>query len=403
MNELPEYDLVVHLCGGQTLPIHYGVRLLRASRHVFAITRESEKQFGLFRALLSEEGTAAESLEIPSDSPDRIKERILEKISGLSPEKVAVNLTGGTKLMFAGGMEAVRSGNVHGYYVDTPSRKIHHLHEKKTPPTSIPRIFSSVDDFFRLVDEKVSGPGHWADDPLRNKRIELSKTCWQQRFWVGNLGGRILIPQRKQLVQTDPVTHRVIKYLPFEKKQFINPRDKKIASATLRPDYSAEIVFPDETLQIDHCPDLVDYLGGGWLEEYCFQLLSPLLEKGKIKDLRIGLTTELPKPPPPGETSQETHQELDLCYTDGYELFIVECKSGYVNQGHVQKLENLIQKYAGSLGRGIITGTRRPSSQMERINRSPRITALSGNYLEQNFSRQATNPEVNLNTKRSAT
>ena len=41
--------------------------------------------------------------------------------------------------------------------------------------------------------------------------------------------------------------------------------------------------------KLKNFPGFASYLCGGWLEEYAYKLLEPLVKAGKVKDLRIGL------------------------------------------------------------------------------------------------------------------
>ena len=103
------------------------------------------------------------------------------------------------------------------------------------------------------------------------------------------------------------------------------------------------------------CDDLGQYLGGGWLEEYVFSLLSPLEGKGLIHDLRIGIELDNM------ERNRAKHDapigEFDCSFTDGKRLWIIECKAGQVKQEHIQKLENNLKTYGGIAARGIIVSS----------------------------------------------
>ena len=51
---------------------------------------------------------------------------------------------------------------------------------------------------------------------------------------------------------------------------------------------------------------------------------------------------------------KEKYQEFDTMFTDGYRLYIVECKTGHINGDHINKLESLVRQYGGIEGRGIL-------------------------------------------------
>jgi hypothetical protein len=121
--------------------------------------------------------------------------------------------------------------------------------------------------------------------------------------------------------------------------------------ASLKGD-TAKLVLDGETFELPGCPDFGKYIGGGWLEEYTYLQLLPLVEEGRIFDLRIGVeTVREGQTLKPGDMPVS---ELDCVFTDGYRLFIVECKTGILKQIHRQKLKNNRMEYAGITGKGLL-------------------------------------------------
>lgn len=52
--------------------------------------------------------------------------------------------------------------------------------------------------------------------------------------------------------------------------------------------------------------------------------------------------------------TQAYSREIDLIFTDGYDLFLLEAKSGGVKQQHIQELENLANRFGGAFGRDFL-------------------------------------------------
>ena len=106
--------------------------------------------------------------------------------------------------------------------------------------------------------------------------------------------------------------------------------------------------------------------------------LKPLAEAGKIFDLRIGFEVSFDALVKdrysygPQNTEEKSYQELDVTFTDGSRLYIVECKAGKVTSEHVMKLENIIEKYGGVGGRGILAACFEPDDEAvrKRLNES---------------------------------
>jgi hypothetical protein len=110
---------------------------------------------------------------------------------------------------------------------------------------------------------------------------------------------------------------------------------------------------------VEQCPDFAAYLCGGWLEEYVFMRLEPLLREGKLRDMRIGLEVSWTKKAT--DTEQLAAQEFDVTVTDGRRLLIVECKAGRVLNGDIYKLENSVRNYGGVEARGMLVAAFAPS------------------------------------------
>ena len=73
-------------------------------------------------------------------------------------------------------------------------------------------------------------------------------------------------------------------------------------------------------------------------------------------------------------------QELDVVFTDGKRLFIIECKAGSVKNDHVYKLQNCVSNYGGVEARGLMVSAFRPHHPVtrKRLDNASNLLALSG-------------------------
>ena len=110
----------------------------------------------------------------------------------------------------------------------------------------------------------------------------------------------------------------------------------------------AKIYFEDSCYSFDYFPDFAKYLSGGWLEEYTYLQLKPLLDEGIITDIRIGFEIEWK------QSTKTTAQEFDVIFTNSRQLFILECKAGNIISSDIIKLQNNVRDYAGVDGRGAL-------------------------------------------------
>lgn len=90
-----------------------------------------------------------------------------------------------------------------------------------------------------------------------------------------------------------------------------------------------------QTFHFEQFPRLVPFLQGAWLEEYCYLQLDQLRAEGLIIDLRLGLVSSFKEK---GQQQAQSYREFDLVFTDGYQLYIIECKSGLLDAKYIDKL-----------------------------------------------------------------
>jgi hypothetical protein len=76
----------------------------------------------------------------------------------------------------------------------------------------------------------------------------------------------------------------------------------------------------------------------------------------------------------------ELYQELDIVFTDGKSLYIIECKAGKVRSGDLMKLQNIVSHFGGIEGKGIIISPFKPNSKVvhRKIAESRNVDLLYG-------------------------
>lgn len=79
----------------------------------------------------------------------------------------------------------------------------------------------------------------------------------------------------------------------------------------------------------------------------------------------------------------DTYQELDITFTDGRRLYVIECKAGNVKSDHVMKLQNIVRYFGGIEGKGILASCFNPKENVvkKRIDDSKILQSVSGNSL----------------------
>jgi hypothetical protein len=341
MAEQPEYDMMIHLVGEQPVPILIAMRQFPEVRnHLLFATKDTERCARNIVCVEKDKGHEILTLSSAYDIAG-IQARIEQVLKESGAQRPLFDLTGGTKMMFAAGFNALRELNAPGIYVDASLRQKAMRWIADPSGARQPTIAESLkpclrlDDFFTAVGHGIQDPGHWSSVPQRATRVELAAEFWRRRD--------------------------MIRFLQKDFADWVDKETNPRLSAGALPSFGNSITRTQGTLTLngkkgDFADDLeiARFMSGGWFEEYVYSLLKPLEEKGEIFDLRIGLCPawDQKKKLSPKEKGK---QEFDLVFTDQYALYVVECKAArMITQGHIQKLENNTQHFGGTMGRGIL-------------------------------------------------
>ena len=132
---------------------------------------------------------------------------------------------------------------------------------------------------------------------------------------------------------------------------------------------------------------------GDCFEEYSFMKLQPLVDNGLIKAMRIGLEVSFKLDSSDNGSLSfgaqlssligDTYQELDVTFTDGWRLYVIECKAGNVNSKDVMKLQNIVRYFGGIEGRAVIASCFYLKNKVviKKIEDSRNLQSVSGNNL----------------------
>lgn len=368
--ESDQYDAIFHLFGEQRMPNLLGVIQFSSRKHIFV--NSAQFPADVMKQFLGE----AEYGEIAVDpyDPENVRSTILDLIAEMPADaKVGFNLTGGTKLMYAGALAACGKVNATPFYFNSRNNQVVYLNDFKTVET---KLIPSVETFIQLNGNNlfISKAGHWADIPGIESpdRKNLTNELWQARSKISRL-------YRELSCYNDS-------FQPFE----LHNGD---IYAKLAKDKSAKISIGTKHFEFREWPDFAQYLSGGWFEEYTFMKLQPLVDTGVIKDMRIGLVVSFKDNDTDKSSSSfsaqlsnlfgDTYQELDITFTDGRRLYVIECKAGNVTSEHVMKLQNIVRYFGGIEGRAVLASCFYPKNKVVRkkIDDSKNLQSVSGNSL----------------------
>ena len=362
------YDVVVHLLGAQSLPVFLGIRQFESAQHRVITSAEFRKAAD---RLIAE--TSVVSSVVLVDDPFRpgdTRRLIEDLVREISPDaKVAVNVTGGTKLMFAGALSACWGLGLDPVYFEVQN---HNLVFLRTG-VNVPFVgISDLDDFIKAAGYVVSRSGKWPDEPkdYRNLRLPAARQVWEQRDALPGL-----YRDRLFLKFSDDWN----RHLPRQE------RDKLTfdfgwgkSRAILTSDGESHLILNGQEISIPS-RGLFSFISGHWLEDFLYDLLCPLVDDGLIRDLRVGMEVGYQRYP---HSELDTFSELDCTFSDGNRLWIVECKAGSIKQDAIQKLENNVRMYGGVSAKGLFVSALSPKGvHKSRLENSTTITAIDPRHL----------------------
>ncbi len=379
-----QFDVIFHLFGEQRMPNLLGVVQFLSRKHIFV--NSAQFPADVMKQFLGE----AEFGELTVDpfDPENVRTKILNQIAKMPADiRIGFNLTGGTKLMYAGALAACRKVNATPYYFNSRNSQVVCLNDFTTFAT---KEISSIETFIKLNGNNlhISKLGNWADIPERDNpnRVALTKKLWALRSVISGLYKELADNYNDKPGHDFKLSHR-------------DKRSNTQISVSLKEGHKAEVVIKrrdgkEHAYRFQNWPDFARYLSGGWFEEYTFLKLKPLAEAGVIQDMRIGLEIAFKKDAAGNSSSGigdqlsslfgNIYQELDITFTDGRSLYVIECKAGWTVKGeYVRKLESITRYFGGIEGIGILACCLPPKSAVvkQKASEARNVQLLGGKHL----------------------
>ena len=337
MKEL-QFDVVIHLAGEQAVPNYMAVKLSEASKHILLTTTKTKQQYALLSGVCASKDRTIRHIEVPATDYAGIKSA-LAATPELHGKKVGVNLTGGTKPMFAAALDYCRETNSVPFYFDTQERMISFF-KNDYLRVPMPKVFESVEEFAKLGKYRIKGKVKRGDDIPDNRR-ELVNLFWQNKDWVRRVIGDFshATDKRFQSQKNCPPGCYMNALNLVLRPRRGNKKEEALAKAW-------EAVFPSKRCD---WRDAARFGAGEWFEEWLLLQFANSRKHDSFIDLCSGVSLSYAD----GDRSKSA-QEIDVAYTDGYLLTLIECKAGAVEQEHIQKLENVRRQIGGAMGRGFL-------------------------------------------------
>lgn len=258
--------------------------------------------------VLSEQGIPVTALTIPN--PYDYSQCWLTIAEWLDAQNdlVALNVTGGTKLMAMAAQDVFREANKPVFYVNVDNDEVISLDprgETFTLPTRIRlRQYLEAHGFQMLQHEKP--------DITATTRDFVNRLAFESERLGAVLGSlNYYAQQAKQNLSSPELTPELLTCDAFSTLISMFEEQNKLTIQNKR------IIFPDETAR--------QFVNGGWLEYLVYCALSELAGKLNIADWGINLKVQA--------LNGKNHNELDAACLLKNTLHIIECKSANLESG----------------------------------------------------------------------
>lgn len=352
MDEM-KFDTLIHLTGEQVIPNGMAIKLSDCQHHIFLSTAKTKRTIRLLKNFFAEnlEKRQIEEREFPSSDYKDMVLAAKALAAEFKGKRVGVNVTGGTKQMFAAVLDMCREAGFHPFYVDTENRQVQFLEEPfirlKMPP-----VFEKVSEFVKLAGYEVNNEGKVPSEAMSIPERTFLRMAWTHRDLM-----QMIVGDFAKVCEKGISNEKRMELYEQAKDRFKVLVQRKGDRAML-----------DEQLQVCErelgWQRSAEFMGGVWLEKWLLKTFSESKQADQFLDLRTGLTVRAPQ----SSNSTRDVQELDMVFTDGYELYVFECKSGKVKQEYVQKIENISRGLGGTFGHGVLCSLNKPDDALrERI------------------------------------
>lgn len=333
------YDTHICLVSAQPLPNLIPIlhRDLRPQRVVLLVTDDMKERARTLAEIMQEQGLAVESYPISHTDGNAVRRTVEAVLTERRRDRIALNLTGGTKIMALAAYEAFRTAGKPAFYVHTDSDEIRFLWEGPLLPmesvvgtTLYLRAYG-----YKITDVREEVPDAWTSAA---RTIGASAGRWCEALLALNACCEGVAKHKL-------VTHRPIEYRAGmrEMLSLLECHDLLHVESTRGRIY---LRFPG--------PEELWFVKGGWLEVYVYDSVRRM--EGVMEPL---MGVKCP-------SARGVENELDVAFTFRNRLFIVECKSGKSrhNKGMSYKLDAVRDKVGGLFGRAMYVSLD-PMSELE--------------------------------------
>lgn len=322
---------------------------------VLLVSPDMEREHELVTTICRRLGLGVQSRNVAAYDFNNVAETLVDLLVNNGERSLALNVTGGTKIMALGAFEACRGNAAEIFYIDTQNdRRITLLPKAENAPLPDVLHVRACLEAFGYSEQSRGEP------EVAREHRELTADL------LRNLN-RLEAPLRVLNYYATLASESLVADVHGEHLQWteFNELLQRFRQADcLDLDAKGRIVFADDSRR--------EFVNGGWLEKHVLGVCRRLMHEARIVDLAANLHIT---------SADGVANELDVAFTARNRLFLVECKTRIfarkpqnIGSGAreaavnaINKLHALRQELAGVYGRALfVSAMRLPKADVQR-------------------------------------
>lgn len=321
---------------------------LKPTKAVLMVTQKMQNQANALQAVLTEAGVKVERVAL-NDEHDytRLQDTLLEAATRHDGADIALNLTGGTKLMALAAQSVAEEAGWKMFYVDVDTDEVIWLGRNAAPRQKL-GAHLRLAHYLRAYGYTPEGP---VDRPLPAARHnELLDTLILQ---VGSLEHPL--GQLNYLAQQAQDQRHLDIRLTDGQRDRLEPLLRIFENAST-------LKVTGEVIRFASALDLA-FAQGGWLEQHVYRTVTALHGVLGLRDKAANLVVA---------DATGVKNEMDVAFMAHNRLYVIECKTARMDNGAHPKANDTLFKLAevcrrvGGLGTRGMLASYRPVRDSER-------------------------------------
>ena len=322
---------------------------LKPAEAILLVTAKMASRADALAAVLSEAHIKVTRVNLANEHDfSALGDVMLDVAPGHAGDDIALNVTGGTKLMALAAQSVAQAAGWRVFYVDVDTDEVIWLgrenqRKKLAAQLRLPHYLKGYG--FQLA-ESIARP------PAERRHNELLQTLISQ---VGSLEAPL--GQLNYLAQEAETRKTLTIELTAEQQ------DSRGLEALLRNFAAADVLAVNGgTIKFASEVDRI-FANGGWLEHHVYQTISNLHGELGLRDKAANLVVV---------DQTEVRNELDVAFLARNRLFIVECKTARMDSARASKVNDTLFKLSeicrrvGGLGTRGMLASYRPLGDAEK-------------------------------------